>query len=102
MRELIRYCEVETEETEVLELRYYLLFQESDNFLSCEAHEGVLYGVSVSAAIRGNGKRNYIEVSDNGLTYLKSEAIDFINEIADACVTPESFLCVIDDYVGAF
>jgi len=100
MRELIRLCKVEAQGTEVLELRYYLMSQKSDSLFSCEAVGGELYGVSVSAMVRTSGKPNFSEASDVGFTYLKSEAIDFINEIADAYVTPESFLCVVDEYVG--
>jgi len=100
MRELIRQCKIEAESAETLELKYYLLSQESESFFSCEAMEGTLYGVSVSA--REPNAPEYREMSDNGLTYIKSEALDFINEIADAHVTPESFLSIVDEYVGSF
>lgn len=100
MRELIRHLYIETERAEVLELKYYLLSQESDSVFSCEAQGGILYGVSVSAAVCKSDIHDYVEVSDNGLTYLKSEALDFINEIADASVTPESFFAIVDEYVG--
>ena len=102
MRELIRHLYIETEGAEVLELRYYLLSQESDSVFSCEAQGGILYGVSVSVATNKLDAPEYVEVSDNGLTYLKSEALDFINEIADASVTPESFFVIVDEYVAGF
>ena len=102
MRELIRLCHVETEDSGILELRYYLLSQESESTFSCEAIEGTLYGVSVSATSDKMGEPKSCEASDYGLTYLKTEALDFINEIADASVTPESFLAIVDEYVGGF
>ena len=98
MRELIRCHKISTEKSELLELKYYLLSQESDSLFSCEACEGMVYGISVSAA----DTLGYTEESDVGITYLKNEAIDFINEIADAFVTPASFLSVVDEYVGGF
>lgn len=97
MRELIRRCEITTENAEVLELRYYLLSRESESLFSCEASEGMLYGVSISMTGK-NG--DYTEESVAGFSYLKSEAVDFINEIADAYVTPESFLHIVDEYIG--
>jgi len=100
MRELIRQCKIEADGSGGVELKYYLLSQDSDSLFSCEAMDGMLYGVSVSA--REPNAHEYREMSDSGLTYIKSEALDFINEIADALVTPESFLSVVDEYVGSF
>jgi len=102
MRELIRRCHIESQDAKTLELRYYLLSQDSDSIFLCEAHGGALYGVSVSSIERESGTPIYREESDNGLTYLKGEALDFIDEIADAHVTPESFLSIVDEYVGGF
>ena len=98
MRELIRRHEITTEKSEPLELRYYLLSQKSDSVFSSEACEGMVYGISVSAA----DVVGYSEASDVGITYIKNEAIDFIHELADAFVTPASFLSVVDEYVGEF
>ena len=98
MRELVRHQEVLTQDAKVLELRYYLLSRESDSLLSCEAVEGMLYGVSVSAQT----DTDYTEELCAWFSYLKSEAIDFINEIADASVTPTSLLCIVDEYMEAF
>jgi len=100
MKELIRFCQLETEDKEALELRYYLLSQESDSVFACEAVGGILYGVSISIVPHGVDELDSVEVSDHGLTYLKSEALDLINEMADALVTPESFFAIIDDYGG--
>jgi len=106
MRELIRQCEIKIGEESTLELRYYLLSQEADCNFSCEAPEGMLYGVALCAIVSSKGAElltpHYTEVSEVGFSYLKSESLDFINEIADACVTPESFIHIIDEYIGIF
>jgi len=101
MRELIRKCEIPLESTEVMELSYYLLNQKSDSLFLCEATEGVVYGVSVTAGFPGE-ETSYTCETDMGFSYLRSEAVDFIHEIADANVTPTTFLAVVDEYVGSF
>ncbi|MCL2566046.1 MAG: DUF6514 family protein [Defluviitaleaceae bacterium] len=100
MRELIRRLEVPVSDKS-MELSYYLLSQKSESAFLCEAVEGMIYGISVEAdslEVRGF----YTYETALGFSYLKSEALDFINEIADAKVTPAGFLAVIDEYVENF
>jgi len=100
-RELIRENKIAVEKTnsnlslEEATLRYYLLSRPAESLFSCECSEGLVYGVAVT--INGG-----VETLDPGFSYLRSEAVDFINEIADALVTPVSFLSLVDEYVGIF
>ena len=101
MRELICRCEVLLEEAKVMELTYYLLSQKAESLFSCEATEGMVYGVSVVADCPGEGGF-YTYAAEPGLSYLRNEALDFIYEIADAKVTPAGFLAIVDEYVSIF
>ena len=111
-KQLIRESEINIERSDasviLAMVRYYLLSEPSESLLACECSEGMVYGVAVELKpVKGDGGLSLprdldYEVVECGFSYLREEAIDFINEIADFQVTPLQLPYIIDEYVGIF
>ena len=111
-KQLIRESEINIERSDatviLANLRYYLLSEPSESLFACECSEGMVYGVAIELkpVDKAGGSclpENFdFEVMDCGFSYLREEAIDFINEIADFKVTPLQLSYIIDEYVSIF
>ena len=103
-KELIRISTIEIEGKSGFELRYYLTGKKSESLFACECTEGTVYGIVVElVSSLGTYNGGYCDRAvDPGFSYLKTEALDFINEIADCDVTPVAFFSIVDEYAGIF